>query len=215
MLLNKLSLLVILVVICLLSTQHFCVAEETEGAHAAEASAKTAAKKKDKNWGKMNFHDLDKEWEKGDSTEELEHDFEAIRRIQEKKRPKINMQDGASIRDAYNQDPFAFSSGGMMIFVDLNPAMPDGKAWSKTSLEFLAKRYASMLRSGGIVTTVYNIDERRLLVNLDKTWHTKEMLTFLAKQPEVESFTANSNTHKPKEYLKSIGEDVDDDDEDL
>ncbi|RYH24235.1 hypothetical protein EON65_16970 [archaeon] len=180
-----------------------------------EAAAAAAAKPtlKNKNWNKIDYNDLDKQWESGDDQEELEHDFEHIRKIQEKKRPKLNMEDGHAIRNAYQQDPFLFSGGGMMVFVDLKPKQPDGKEWDKRSTELLSKRYSTLLRSGGVVGTVYNIDEKRLLINVDKSWQTKDMLTFLAKQAEVESFTANSKTYSPKEYLASIGEDSDDDED--
>eukprot|EP01031_Cornospumella_fuschlensis_P030676 gene30676-37068_t len=169
---------------------------------------------KNKNWNKIDYNDLDKQWESGDSQEELEHDFEHIRKIQEKKRPKVSMEDGNAIRKAYQQDPFAFSGGGVMVFVDLKPKQADGKDWDKRSTDLLTKRFSSLLRSGGVVATVYNIDDNRLLLNLDKSWQTKDMLIFLAKQPEVASFTANSKTYNPKEYLALVGEE-DDDEEDL
>lgn len=181
---------------------------------AAAVASPTKNTPKTKNWNKIDINDVDKQWESGDDKEELEHDFEHIRKIQEKKRPKINMEDGNAIKNAYQQDPFLFSGGGMMVFVDLKAKQPDGKEWDKRSTELLSKRYSTLLRSGGVIGTVYNIDEKRLLINVDKSWQTKDMLIFLAKQPEVDSFTANSKTYNPKEYLTSVGED-DDDYEDL
>eukprot|EP01039_Chlorochromonas_danica_P009114 gene9114-10061_t len=160
--------------------------------------------------------DVEKGWEEGDAEEELENDFDHNRKILEKKRPKIDLNDGNAIRSAYNQDPFLFGGGGggMMVFVDLHPTQPDGSPWTKKDVDFISKKFASMLRSDGITATVFNIEEHRLLLNLDKSWNTKNTLKFLSKQREVDSITANSKTYKPKEFLQSIGEADDDDDED-
>lgn len=154
--------------------------------------------------------DLDKEWEKGDDPEIVEHEFEYTRKILAKKQPKFNPEDGASIRAAYESDPFAFSGGGgMMIFVDLHPKK-DGSDYSKEEMDKLAKRYATLLRSGSITATVYNLMEKRLLVQLDKSWYTKDTFKFLAQQPEVMSFDANSKTYYPKDFRDP--DDYDDDD---
>ena len=171
--------------------------------------AKTDKKGK-KNWNTI-VDSLDKEWEEGDDPEIVEHEFEYTRKILAKKQPRFDPEDGASIRKAYESDPFAFSGGGggMMIFVDLHPKS-DGSSWTKDEMDKLSKRYATLLRSGSITATVYNIMEKRLLIQLDKSWYTKDTMKFLALQPEVMSFDANSKTYYPKDFR-----DADEDDEDL
>jgi hypothetical protein len=161
--------------------------------------------------GKLNWNtvvdDLDKEWEEGDDPTELEHEFEYNRKLLAQKQPKFNSEDGASIRKAYESDPFAFSGGGgMMIFVDLKPK---DSPYTKDEMDKLAKRYATLLRSGSIMATVYNLQEKRLLVQIEKSWYTKDTLNFIAHQPEVLSFDANSKTYFPKDFMT---EDEDEDD---
>lgn len=186
----------------------------------ADPAGKTPPKKRTPgqpvNWNKVNMMDIEKEWETGDAEEELEHEFEHARKVLAKKQPKFDMNDGASIQKAYKSDPFAFSSGGgMMIFIDLNQKQVDGNDWSTEAIDLLCKSYASLLRSGSVVTTFYNIGENRMLVNTDKVWQTKEILKFLSHRPEVHSFTANSKTYTTKEFREQFGDPNDEDDEDL
>jgi hypothetical protein len=186
------------------------LAEEDEETSTEVAKEEPKQKGGKKNWNKM-VDSLDKEWESGDDPTELEHEFEYNRKILAKRQPKFNMQDGDSIRKAYESDPFAFSGGGgMMIFVDLKPKK-DGTPYTKDDMDKLSKRYASLLRSGSVIATVYNLMEKRLLVQLEKSWYTKDTFTFLAQQPEVAQFEANSKVYKPEDYLQRD----EDDDEDL
>lgn len=166
----------------------------------AEKEPKKPVVPDSKKWNSMNFNDLDKQWEDGDDQAELEMEFERIRQIQASKQPKLDMNDGAAIRKAVETDPFAFGGGGgsMMIFVDLVKT----KKWTKNEIDDLCKRYASLLRSGSVVAQTYNIGDDRLMVHIDKVWYTKETLKFLARQPDVESFTANSKTYKPEEFIE-------------
>jgi hypothetical protein len=46
------------------------------------------------------------------------------------------------------------------------------------------------------------------MVNVERAWMTKDILKFVAMQPEVESFNANSKTYHPSDF-----EDNDDDDD--
>lgn len=168
-----------------------------------------------KNWNKIDLNEIEKEWEEGDDKTLLEHEFEVNRRILAKKQPKFDMNDGASIQKAYKSDPFAFSSGGgMMVFVDLKGKQPNGKDWTSADVDTLAKKYASLLRTGSLPTTIYNIGDNRLLVNTEKTWQTKEILLFIARQEEVAQFTANSKTYKTREYLKEFDPEFDPDADD-
>lgn len=205
----------LLVIACML----MLVVVYADEADAKSASASTTGKaKKTKDWNKINMNDLDKEWESGDESAELEDEFEKNRKIQAAKQPKVDINDGAAIQRAYKADPFAFSGGGgQMVFVDLVGKQPNGKAWTKNDVDQLAKRFASMLKSGSIPANVYNIDTDRILVHIDKPWQVKDMLNFLAQQREVKQFTANSKTYTPKEWRQQFGDadDDDDDDEDL
>eukprot|EP01033_Poteriospumella_lacustris_P000395 gene395-254_t len=203
----------LLVIVCML----MLVVVYADEADAKSAAASTTGKaKKTKDWNKININDLDKEWESGDESVELEDEFEKNRKIQAAKQPKVDINDGAAIQRAYKADPFAFSGGGgQMVFVDLVGKQPNGKAWTKNDVDQLAKRFASMLKSGSIPANVYNIDTDRILVHIDKPWQVKDMLTFLAQQREVKQFTANSKTYTPKEWRQQFGDADDDDDEDL
>ncbi len=198
------------------------IAQTPDPSNVGEVTEKKTEKKKSppnqpKNWNKINLNDVEKEWEDGDDKTLLEHEFEVNRRILAKKQPKFDMNDGASIQKAYKSDPFAFSSGGgMMVFVDLKEKQPNGKDWTSGDVDLLSKKYASLLRTGSLPTTIYNIGDNRLLVNTEKTWQTKEILLFLARQEEISQFTANSKTYKSKEYLKEFDPEYDadaDDDE--
>ena len=53
-----------------------------------ENTKKNPLKRAQKDWSKVNFDTLEKEWEGGDDKRELEHEFEYNRRVNEKK-PKV------------------------------------------------------------------------------------------------------------------------------
>jgi hypothetical protein len=167
------------------------------------------AKKKEKqDWNKL-LNDVEKDWEKGDEQEELEYEFETNRKIHQSKLPKIDMNDGAAIMEAYKKNPLMYSGGGggqAMIFVDLKKNNP----LSKTELDKLAGKWSALLRSASVPTTCYNLGENSVMVSVEKSWLANDVLKFLAKQPEVESFNANSKTYYPKDFLED-GEDEDDD----
>lgn len=208
MTLNAFVILAFVLVLCFCSTI-FCDEAVLDGKDVASPV------KKGKDWSKIDVNGLEKEWEQGDEAAELEDDFENNRKIQARKQPKFNMEDGASIQKAYKSDPFAFSGGGgQMVFVDLTPKQPNGKEWTKNDVDLLTKRYSSLLKSGSIPAYVYNIETDRILVHIEKPWQVKDMLSFLAKQREVSKFTANSKTYTPKDWRKEFGGDDDDEDED-
>jgi len=115
------------------------------------------------------------------------------------------------MQDALKKDPFAFSGGGggSMIFVDLKPRMLSGSKWTTKDLDFLAGKWAHLLKTGSLTATVYNIDKRNLLVNVDRAWMTKDIMKFISMQPEVESFTLQNKKYTPADFQN------DDDDDDL
>lgn len=47
-------------------------------------------KKSTKDWDKLSENELEKDWEKGDESIELEHEFERIQKIQAKKSKKMS-----------------------------------------------------------------------------------------------------------------------------
>lgn len=194
--------LLVLLVITVLVFTHGAKKEEEEKKPATEGRKSEFRKN-------IDFNNIEKEWERGDDAVELEHEFERIKKIQQSKTPYVNMNDPASITKAYKEDPFAFQGGGggSMIFVDLYKTKPNGKPWTKLELDRMATKWAGLIRTGALAATVYNVGENSLMINVERAWMTKEVLRFVALQPEVESFNANSKTYKK--------EDFDLDDEDL
>lgn len=168
--------------------------------------------KKEKDWSKINLDEVEKEWESGDERFELENEYERIKRVQQSKLPRVNMQEDGSMKglaDMVKKDPLQFSGGGggAMIFVDLLPKMPSGAEWKSRDIDILASKWAHLIRTGGSAATVYNIDVRNILVNIERAWMTKDIMKFLSMQPEVESFTLQN-----KKYTKADFSDDDDDD---
>ncbi len=213
------NLLFVAFVLCVLIFVSVIAADNNDAAEGTVSTKPKTEGKKQKDWNKINVHDLDKEWEQGDESDELEDDMERNRRIQASKQPKLDMSDGEAIQKAYKADPFAFTGGGgQMVFVDLTNKQPNGKPWNKADIDVLAKKFATLLKSGSIPANVYNIDTGRMLVHIDKPWQLKDMLSFLASQREVKAFTANSKTYTSKQWKAQFGtvdDDDDDDDDDL
>lgn len=176
----------------------------TEIAGTVDTEAKKSpAKKANKDWNKINIRDIEKGWESGDEQDELEEEFDHIRKIQAMKQPKFDMNDGKSIQAAYKSDPFSFSGGGgQMVFIDLNDKQPNGAAWTDADEKLLSKKFAELMKSGSLPAVVYNIDPGRLLVNMEKPWQVKELLKFLAVQPEVKYFTVNNKQYSQEEWAE-------------
>jgi hypothetical protein len=208
----KMKFLAILFLLLILSIYGVKVKVEEEEEKPKEVKK---APKKPVDWNKIDERKLDKEWEEGDEEDELEDEYEKIRKLQAEKQPKIDMSDPDAIRNAVKQDPFSYSGGGgTMVFVDLFKKQPNGKPWNKPAMEALARKFSTLLKSGGIPSYVYNIEEDRLLVHCEKPWQVKDMMTFLARQSEVREMTASSKVYKPKEWLKTYGKGSSDDDDD-
>lgn len=179
-----------------------------------KAFADESDKKKANKWKSIDFDGLEKEWESGDDPELLEHEIDRIRRVAAQKQPKIDMNDPNSIRKAYNENPFAFGGGGgQMVFLNLKKRA-DGSGYPSQEVDFLAKKWASLMRTGGLLGTCFNTGDNTVLINLERGWTTKDVLEFAAQQPEVESMTAQSKTYTPAEILKAMGKGDDDDDDD-
>jgi hypothetical protein len=98
---------------------------------------------------------------------------------------------------------------GPMIMVQLNEKV-------SVSLSKLKQKYESMLKSGSLKVDVSEVGSDGLKFKVNKAWQTPETMRFLALQPEVESFAADDVEYLPAEFLKSIGEgDEDEDDDEL
>lgn len=170
----------------------------------------------------MDFNDLEKDWEEGDEKEELEHEFERQRKMNEMKQKEMGMSfdpsDPSKMKKVM-RDPLAFAgmkggSGGSMIFVDLTDKQPNGKPWDKASEDAVASRLTALLKTDNLNCNIYNIGDHntikgsKLLAQIDKGWQTPEVLRFLLRQPEVVKATLDN-----KDYDKSmLPPDQDDDD---
>ena len=155
-----------------------------------------------KDWGKVDMNDIEKEWEDGDDPEELEHEFERIQKIHASKAPKVDMNDGKAITDAYKKDPFMFSGGGggHMIFVDLHPKQANGKKWKEKDLKNRCTVWSGLIRSAGQMATCYNIGEASIMFQVERAWMTQDIMRFIASQSEVNTFNTNSKTYSKKDF---------------
>lgn len=155
-----------------------------------------------KDWKKVNLDKVDKDWEDGDEEVELENEYDRIKRIQQSKVPRVNLQDPNAMQNMAMKDPLAFSGGGggSMVFVDLKLKMLSGANWNKNEVDKLAGKWAHLIRTGSVSATVYNIDERQILFNVERAWMTKDVMKFIALQPEVESFTLQNKKYIPADF---------------
>ena len=139
-------------------------------------------KRNTKSWEKVDFNKVEKDWEDGDDSELLEHEFEITRRIAEKKRLEAqNGQPGFSfnpIKDPETgeerldpeqmqrlmsmskNDPMGMAMGmgtsGVMVFVELEPERKRGEGWTKRDVDKLASKWVGLLRSASLDGKVYN-----------------------------------------------------------
>ena len=180
-----------------------------------ESSKKSSGKKSQKNWAKVDYNALEKEWENGDDERELEHEYEISRKIQEKKRKKGPSSASEALKMA-KKDPFHLNSGsgGTLMFAKLRKRK--GKAdWTNKEVDKVASRWSSMLRSAGTDVKVVNIGAQggadtetgTLLLSVEKAWWTSDVVTFTLKQKETEKVTVNGNDYTKKDLPKEEDED--------
>ena len=98
---------------------------------------------------KVDYNDVEKNWQQGDEKEELEHEFESIKRIEEKKKkegPKLNINDPESIAKFVKKNPGAVGGGGgaSMMFVELKATQSNGDKWNKRSMDNLASKWSAV-----------------------------------------------------------------------
>lgn len=176
---------------------------------------KSPGKKSQKNWAKVDYNALEKEWENGDDERELEHEYDISRKIQEKRRKKGPSSASEALKMA-KKDPFHLNSGsgGTLMFAKLRKRK--GKEdWTNKEVDKVASRWSSMLRSAGTDVKVVNIGAQggadtetgTLLLSVDKAWWTSDVVTFTLKQKETEKITVNGQDYTSKDLPKEDDED--------
>ena len=120
-------------------------------------SKKSSGKKSQKNWAKVDYNALEKEWEDGDEEQELEQEYDHTRKIQEKKLKK-GPTSASDILKMAKKDPFHLNSGtgGTLMFAKLRARKGKGE-WTKKEVDKIASKWSSMLRSAGTDVKVVNI----------------------------------------------------------
>jgi hypothetical protein len=185
-----------------------------EGELKQEIKKKSYVKKSTKNWAKMNFDAIEKEWEGGDDDEELEHEYEHNQKVQERKN-KANPRTIEQIIKSAKSDPLSLNvgQGGAMMFVKLRELKKKGAAWTENDVDKLAKRWSSLLRSAAIDVKVVNIgangaeeEKNSLLISVDKGWTTYDVMKFILKQKETIKLTYNSKDYTFKDLPKDEDE---------
>jgi len=159
---------------------------------------------------KFDFDALEKEWEKGDSEEELDNEYNKRQRVTEKlikgsipEMPHMNFDDPSEVLKQLNKHEtkaakMAKKTGvnpnhatGAMMFVELdmprNAHLKDKKARDK-----LASQWRDMMHNAAISADIYNIGDDKFLFKVDKGWLVKDVLKFAATRPEVDFVSLDS-----------------------
>jgi hypothetical protein len=170
--------------------------EIENGGEVKETAKKNAKKRSSKNWSKVDFNSLEKEWEGGDDEEETESEYEKIRRVRKEKLAKSG--EDQSVMSKLKKDPLGlnFGSGGSMMFAKLKTNVK----WSNDEVTKIAKQWKGLLLSSGTDVNVVNIgsaDEDNdgqgtILLSVDKAWWTSEVVYFALRQQETEKITLNN-----------------------
>jgi hypothetical protein len=205
-------------------------------------SKKAPQKKTQGRWNSVNFDAIEKDWEKGDDPELLEHEFEITRRINEKKRmermkdapqfvsPKLSSNgeeklDPEEVQQLLNMakaDPLGLNMGsnGVMMFVELKEKK-EGKTWSKKEVDKLASKWVQLLRTASLDGKIFNTQQDNpnpqkptLLISVDKTWMVTDILKFILGQKETLKITHQNKDYTRENFPEAYGslEEEDDDD---
>ena len=188
-------------------------------------------KRTTKDWSKVDFNEIEKDWEKGDSADELEHEYENSQKVLKKKQQegggiagglKFDPNDPASIQKALKKGPKGMGSLGMaaqgasMVFVELQSTQQDGKPWDKESVDKLCSKWSALLKTAHLHANTFNLGEvekkdspRQVLVSIDKGWQAPDIFKFVLTQWETVKLTKDSKDYFAKDF-KDI---LDDDDE--
>lgn len=184
------------------------LAAESRAKRKEELKHKKKTKKKSKDWGKINYNELEKGWEDGDEAEELEIEYERNKKIAERKMKEsefeLNPDDPKSIQKIVEAQRKGASTNGnpVMMFITL-PDMYEGQKWTADSRKFLCQKWSTLLRAGSLDAELYDIGETSLLINIKKGWMSQDAMKFILQQPEVVKVTKDSKDF----YLKDVMDD--------
>jgi hypothetical protein len=165
-------------------------------------------------WKDMDMEQLEKEFARGDERAELEEENERISRMVRKNMHKYDDDIKESSKKAFKKHPDMFGGGvgGSLIFVTVHKNKEDGEPRTQQDMEKLSAKYNALLKTGGHATEIRNTDINVLMFNVHRGWMAKDIMRFLAMQPEVEFFTADGKKYYPVDI---IGDDDEDDDDEL
>ena len=203
MLLNTIFLLLIL---ALFGQQ--AVAQSAEIGTDGEVQKQTKKNKK-KNWSSIDFDAVEKSWEGGDEKQELENEFDIHRKKMEERQ-----KNGApkSRKEAVKQamkDPLHLNGGqgGTMMFAKLRKQYKKNEDWTTKTVDKVAARWSTMLRSAHFDVKVVNIgaqggadsDQSTLLLSVDKKYNTYDVVKFVLRQKHTDRITINGRDYTIKD----------------
>mmetsp|Transcript_2458 Transcript_2458/g.2583 ORF Transcript_2458/g.2583 Transcript_2458/m.2583 type:complete len:195 (-) Transcript_2458:259-843(-) len=174
----------------------------------------TLAKRKrtTKDWNKVDYNDVEKNWEEGDDPTELEHEYERIQKLQEmkaKEGPKIDWNNKDEVKKLMNTPGgFGGGMGGTMVFVHIKQSHLEGLAYPRPAMDKLSGKWTALLRTASLQASVYVIEDSQLLVSVDKSWMRKDVMTFVLQQPEVEKLVLDNKEYFPENLPKDDEEEL-------
>ena len=181
-----------------------------------EAKAEEVAKKKkkgSKDWSKIDFDALDKDWEDGDDPDELESEYDRMQKLMSKNKardPRANFDpnDPASVQKMAQEMKMGGNpDSGQMVFVTLKPSNPkSGARWSKEDVDDLSAKWTALVKTASLQADFYNIggkdqSAQSLLVSVNKPWFFQDIMKFLASQPETLKITKDQRDIYPEDIL--------------
>lgn len=202
------------------------VNEDSASTETTSKPTKKTKKKSSKDWNKVKFSDLEKEWEDGDEDEELENEYERSERIMARKQkenerklkkrvPNFDPNNPGSVAEALNKNPdlasvmggSAGGSGVQMWFVELHLLQQvgpnKGKPWTKNELDKLSSQWAELLKTAHMSTNMYNLgkpEKPTLLVSINKAWDAPQVLRFVAHRPETKEMVKDGKKLSRKDF---------------
>lgn len=170
---------------------------------------------KKKDWSKLDFNTLEKEWEVGDEDQELMEEYELTRKAHEmKNRENYKTKKGAI--KAARKDPFGLNvgTGGTMMFAKLKKPLKRDFLWTNKEVDKIAGKWSQLLRSASMDVKVVNIGAQgnndvetgTLLLSLNTAWNTYDMMKIILNQEETDKVTLNNKDY----FVKDLPNDDDD-----
>lgn len=87
-----------------------------------------------------------------------------------------------------------------------------GTPWTITATEKLCKVWSKLVRSANLEGEFFKLDERKVLLNVNKSWMLKDIIKFVLFSKETEKLELDGKIYK-KDDFDFDDEDDDDDDE--